>query len=77
MDGNTMRWLGACLYAQQHRVDSKVEDQTGINTGTRFTKYHNRISNYFKKDVAPCLDNDDNLDDHHQAMCNQACAIIE
>ena len=77
MDGNTMRWLGAFLYAQQHRVDSQVVDQIGINIGIGFKKFHNRISNYFKKDIAPYLDNDDNHDDHLQAMCNQACAILE
>ena len=71
MDGNTMRWLGAFLYAQQQRIDTNVVP-TGIKTSTGFTHHHNRISNYFKKDVAPKLDNNKDVDPHYQA-----CAVIE
>ena len=72
MDGNTMRWLSAFLYAQQQRTDKEDVQPTGIKSSTGFTKYHNRVSNYFKKDVAPKLDNGDDPDPRHQA-----CAIIE
>ena len=65
MDGNTMRWLGAFLYAN-HTVKVKEDIPEGTYLGPGFTKWHNRIENYFSKDDFFFTD------PHHQA-----CAVVE
>ena len=68
MDGNTMRWLGAFLYAM-HRQPTHIQgNTTGISLGDGWEVKKNRIENYFKeKNSHPTFE-----DPHHQA-----CAVVE
>ena len=71
MDGNTMRWLGAFLYAEQKRLILHPEYLQGIQSGHAFTVQRDRIGTYYKE--KPNVTNIDEINDPHY----QACEIVE
>ena len=70
MDGNTMRWLGAFLYAT-YTKNMFEPDPEGIHLKGGFSIHKNRLEKYFK----PNSDREqlvDDVDHHHQA-----CAVVQ
>lgn len=63
MAGNTMRWLGAFLYATYNTNNKKIDHQEGIGLKGGFSKRKNRIALYFNNTNILKENNP-----HHQAM---------
>ena len=71
MDGNTMRWFGAFLYAQQQRLILQPNYSTSIHPVSAFTVEHNKVENS-SNNLMDTKSGSYNNDPHYQA-----CAVVE